>query len=57
MTAQLMKQVYAGILLAWVVALPACAGTPQPCEAGYLLKKLGSNESFYNQIEVERLLF
>ena len=53
MTAQLMKQVYAGILLAWVVALPACAGTPQPCEAGYLLKLSSIDLSNYEKIEVD----
>ncbi len=51
MTIQPMKQVYVGMLLTLAVALPACAGTPQPCEAGYLLKLSSIDLSNYEKIE------
>ena len=55
MTIQPMKQACAGMLLTLAVVLPACAGTPQSCETGHLLKLSSVDLSNHEKIKVSLL--
>ena len=56
MTTQSSQQIYAGIVLILVVALPAaCAGTMQPCEVSDLLRLSTADLSKYEKIETALL--